>query len=515
MKKQISRRQFLQASGATALSATSIAGLLQGSYAHAQAGNTLTIAYNTALPSLDPTNSAKTSSPAVQSIFKAIFDPYIDQNPDLTFKPGALTKWGWNKDKTAIELTLRKGMLWHDGSPVTTEDLAWSLERAGDEKNGNPMQFMWRKLGGFQISGDTVIVQVKEFEPALLEWLGFLTAYIMPKKAFTASGGAAGWDAKPVGSGPYMVEKFERDAYIRLKAFPKYWGPKPAFDTVVFKFVPDPASRIAEIESGKSDMTLEVPYEEYDRLIAKPGLAGAAYPMSDIAILFITDREPMLDKNVRLAAAHAIDKKAIVDKLMRGYGKPLDTLQAPEYAAYDPAVKVKYDPELAKQLLAKSGFSPANPVRFTVQTTRGYKPKDYESVAAIVAMWKKVGIEANIEVLDVAKHFDLQLQHALAPVSFYNWGNSIGDPSTSTGFAFIGPFAVWRSPDVEKMVGPLFVERDEAKRIAGYKAVDRYLAEQGYVIPLLQYYQPVVHKKSITFTPHGAGTIAPQSIRRA
>ncbi|HEY5929705.1 MAG TPA: twin-arginine translocation signal domain-containing protein, partial [Burkholderiales bacterium] len=79
MKKQISRRQFLQASGATALSATSIAGLLQGSYAHAQAGNTLTIAYNTALPSLDPTNSAKTSSPAVQSIFKAIFDPYIDQ----------------------------------------------------------------------------------------------------------------------------------------------------------------------------------------------------------------------------------------------------------------------------------------------------------------------------------------------------------------------------------------------------------------------------------------------------
>lgn len=513
MKKQISRRRFLQASGATALSATSIAGLLQGGFAHAQSGGTLTIAYNTALPSLDPTNSAKTSSPAVQSIFKAIFDPYIGQNPDLSFGPGALTKWGWNKEKSAIELTLRKGMLWHDGSPVTTRDLAWSLERAGDEKNGNPMQFMWRKLGGFRVRGDTVTVQVKEFEPALLKWLGFLTAYIMPEKAFTASGGGAGWDAKPVGSGPYRVEKFERDAYIRLKAFPGYWGPKPAFETVVFKFVPDPASRIAEIESGKSDMTLEVPYEEYDRLIAKPGLTGVAYPMSDIAILFITDREPMLDRNVRLAAAHAIDKKALVDKLMRGYGRPLDTLQAPEYAAYDPSIRVKYDPELARQLLAKSGFSPSKPVRFTVQTTRGYKPKDYESVAAIAAMWKKVGIEADIEVLDVAKHFDLQLQHALAPVSFYNWGNSIGDPSTSTGFAFIGPFAVWRSPDVEKMVGPLFVERDEGKRIAGYKAVDRYLAEQGYVIPLLQYYQPVVHKKSITFTPHGAGTIAPQSIR--
>jgi len=132
LKEQFSRRRFLQVSGATALSATSIAGLLRGEYAHAQSGGTLTIAYNTALPSLDPTNSAKTSSPAVQSIFKAIFDPYIEQNPDLSFGPGALTKWGWNKDKSAIELTLRKGMLWHDGSPVTTRDLVWSLERAGE-----------------------------------------------------------------------------------------------------------------------------------------------------------------------------------------------------------------------------------------------------------------------------------------------------------------------------------------------------------------------------------------------
>jgi peptide/nickel transport system substrate-binding protein len=515
VKEKFSRRRFLRASGAGVLSATSLATLFQSQSASAESGKTLTIAYNTSLPSLDPTNSAKTSSPAVQSIFKAIFDPYIDQNPDLSFKAGALTKWGWNKDKTAIELNLRRGMLWHDGTPVTTEDLVWSLQRAGDEKSGNPMQFMWHKLGAFKASGDTVVVEVKEFEPALLKWLGFLTAYIMPKKAFTASGGGAGWDAQPVGSGPYMVDRFERDAFIRLKAFPRYWGAKPAFDTVVFKFVPDPASRVAEVESGAADLTLEVPYEEYDRLIAKPGLAGAAYPMSDIGILFITDREPMLDRNVRLAAAHAIDKKAIVAQLLRGYGRPLDTLQAPEYAAYDASIKVKYDPELAKELLAKSGFSVSKPVRFTVQTTRGYKPKDYETVAAVVAMWKKVGIDASIEVLDVAKHFDQQLQHALAPASFYNWGNSIGDPSTSTGFAFIGPFAVWRSPDVEKMVGPLFVERDEARRIAGYKAVDRYLAEQGYVIPLLQYYQPVVHKKSITFTPHRAGTIAPQSIKPA
>jgi peptide/nickel transport system substrate-binding protein len=131
LKAKITRRRFLKASGAGVLSATSLASLLQSQTACAESGKTLTIAYNTTLPSLDPTNSAKTSSPAVQSIFKAIFDPYIDQNPDLSFKAGALTKWAWNKDKTAIELTLRQGMLWHDGTPVTVEDLVWSLQRAG------------------------------------------------------------------------------------------------------------------------------------------------------------------------------------------------------------------------------------------------------------------------------------------------------------------------------------------------------------------------------------------------
>lgn len=104
--------------------------------------------------------------------------------------------------------------------------------------------------------------------------------------------------------------------------------------------------------------------------------------MSDIGILFITDREPMLDRNVRLAAARAIDKKAIVNRLLRGYGRSLDTLQAPEYTAYDSSIRVKHDPELARRLLAASGYSVANPVRFTVQTTRGYKPKDYEMIAA-------------------------------------------------------------------------------------------------------------------------------------
>ena len=506
---QISRRTMLQLAGAAALP---LAAGLPIHSARAAAG-TLTIAYNVNLPSFDPTVGVSAVNPTIQSIYQAIFDPYIGQAADLSFKPGLLTKWGWNEDRSKVTMELRSDATCHDGSKVTPEDVVWSLTRAADPKGGNPIQFVWSKINNFKIDGQTITADVVEFEPVLFKWMAFLTGYVLPK-AYYEKVGAEGFEKAPIGSGPYKVDAFERNAFLRLKAHPGYWGPKPAFDTVVFKFVTDPTSRVAEIESGGSDITFEIPYEEFDRLKAKPNLAGLTQPISDIGMIFLTDIDPMLDRNVRLAANHAIDKKAIVEKLLRGYGVPIDTLEAPGYAAFDPSIKTAYDPELAKSLLAKSGYSTAKPVKFTIQTTRGFKPKDYEMVQAIAGMWRKVGIEANIEVYEIAQHFELRARHALAPAAFYNWGNAIGDPTTSTGFAMFGPspHSAWKGKDLIERIGPLWGEKDDAKRIAGWKAVDKYIAEEGEVIPLLQYVQPIIHKKGLKVVPQANGMILPQLV---
>ncbi|MGJ5095251.1 ABC transporter substrate-binding protein [Bradyrhizobium oligotrophicum] len=506
---QISRRTMLQLAGAAALPLATGLPLRPAS----AAPGTLTIAYNVNLPSFDPTVGVSAVNPTIQSIYQAIFDPYIGQAADLSFKPGLLTKWGWNEDRTKVTMELRSDATWHDGSKVTPEDVVWSLTRAADPKGGNPIQFVWSKISNFKIDGQTITADVVEFEPVLFKWMAFLTGYVLPK-AYYEKVGAEGFEKAPIGSGPYKVDAFERNAFLRLKAHPGYWGPKPAFETVVFKFVTDPTSRVAEIESGGSDITFEIPYEEFDRLKAKPNLAGLTQPISDIGMIFLTDIDPMLDRNIRLAANHAIDKKAIVDKLLRGYGVPIDTLEAPGYAAFDPSIKVAYDPELAKSLLAQSGYSAAKPVKFTIQTTRGFKPKDYEMVQAIAGMWRKVGIEANIEVYEIAQHFELRARHALAPAAFYNWGNAIGDPTTSTGFAMFGPspHSAWKGKDLIERIGPLWGEKDEAKRIAGWKAVDKYIAEEGEVIPLLQYVQPIVHKKGLKVVPQANGMILPQLV---
>lgn len=504
----LTRRGLLMCGAAiVTLSATGLPAL-------AQQIDELVIANNVSLPSWDPTVGASAVNPTIQGIYQSVFDMFIAQDPDLSQKPGILTEWGWNDDKTKIIMQVRDGVSWHDGTPLTAEDVVWSLKRAADPEGGNPIQFIWSTIGNFTIDGNRITADVLRFEPTIFKWMSFLTGYVLPK-AYIEKVGQDGFEAAPIGSGPYMVEKYERNAFIRLKAYDGYWGGAPEFKSVTIKFVTDAAARVAEIESGNAHVTLEMPYEEFDRL--KSGkLMGVAQPVSDIAMIFFNDIEVMTDPNVRKAAVMAVNKQAIVDRLLSGYGVPIDTLQTPDYDAYNPEISTPYDPEGAKALLAQSGYSTDNPVRFTIQTTRGFKPKDYEIIQAIVGLWRRVGIEAEIEVYEVAKHYELRATDTLAPAAFYNWGNSIGDPTTSTGFAMFGPspHSVWDGPDLIEMIGPLWGEADEAKRIAGWKEVDRKIAEDALVLPLLQYVQPILHAPGVKVVPHASGALLPHLMTR-
>ena len=504
----ITRRSLLQTAAAgAAVSAFGLPTLAAGI-------DELVIAYNVNLPSWDPTTGPSAVNPTIQGLYQSVFDQFILQQPDLKPAPGLLTDWGWNADYSQVHMTVRDGVTWHDGAPFTAEDVAWSLTRAADPATGNPIQFVWGTLANITASGNKVTADVKQFDPTIFKWMYFLTGYVLPKEYYTKVG-AAGFEAAPIGTGPYMVEKFEQGAFVRLKANANYWGGKPDFETVTIKFVTDAASRVAEIESGSSHVTLEMPYEEYDRL--KGGMNGYATPISDIGMIFLNDIDVMLDPNVRHAAVMAIDKQTIIDRLLSGYGVAIDTLETPDYDAYDPTIKTPHDPEKAKALLAASGYSPDNPVKFTIQTTKGFKPKDYEMIQAIVGAWRKVGIEATIEVYEIAKHYELRAADKLAPAAFYNWGNSVGDPTTSTGFAMYGPspHSVWDGKDLIDKINPLWGEKDEAKRIQGWKDVDRYIAENAYVIPLLQYVQPILAAKGVTVTPHHSGALLPFLMKRS
>jgi peptide/nickel transport system substrate-binding protein len=107
--------------------------------------------------------------------------------------------------------------------------------------------------------------------------------------------------------------------------------------------------------------------------------------------------------------------------------------------------------------------------------------------------------------------------HKLAPMALYNWGDAIGDPNDSTGFAMFGPspHSAWKTKELDAMIAPLWAEKDEAKRLAGWKKVDKYIADNALVVPLYQQVQPVLYKKGLKFTPHKAGFVLVQSVGKA
>lgn len=509
------RRRFLKAGGAL-IGAPALQALLWSHEARAQIGDTLTIAFNASPPSWDPNSGPSSTAPGLQTIFRSIFDPYIVQREDLSLAPGVCDQFAWNADKSAITLRVRQGVTWHDGKPVTPQDIVWNLEKLADPKGGSLLQSIFASMKNIKAQGDVVSFDVAPWRANMLERLTFLGCYLLPPHYYNAVG-KEGFEKKPIGCGPYMFDQFERGSFLRLKAYKGYWGGAPAFETVVFKFATDPATRVAEIERGTSDMTLEMPFEEYDRLRAKPGLKGIIGPVSDIAMMFFHNIGPLADANVRKAAVHAIDKKLIAERLHRGYAVPINTLLAPQYKGYDTSIAIAYDPKLATELLAKSGHSPQKPVEFTVQTTRGFKPKDFETVQAIVEMWRRVGIRANIEVYEIAKHFELRTQHKLAPAAFYNWGNSTADPESSLGSALLSksPHSSWKGGEVDAALGALFTEKDEVKRMDGYRKLNRMIADNAFILPLLQFYQPVVFKAGLDFRHHIAGYVLPQAVRKA
>ena len=133
---EVTRRQTL-AFGAGAF----LTELLAGGAVQAAGKDTLTIAYNVNLPSFDPTDGTSAVNPTIQAIYRSIFDQYIGQAPDLALKPGILTAWGWNDDKTKLWMDVRPDVKWQDGSPLTPEDVVWSLERAGKKDSANPISF--------------------------------------------------------------------------------------------------------------------------------------------------------------------------------------------------------------------------------------------------------------------------------------------------------------------------------------------------------------------------------------
>jgi dipeptide transport system substrate-binding protein len=466
----------------------------------------VTIGWPSDVPSWDPNQRF---TPDAQPIFKLVFDQPLDQNEKLDLVPKLITKWELSPDGLSMSVELRDDVTFHNGDKMTAEDFKYTfLDRI---KAGHKVDTAnsWRKVTEVEVASPTkAVMKFNSPAPTAPQWLAFLGSFMVPK-AYMEKVGQDAFRDKPVGTGPYKLVEYQLNSRIVLERNDAYWGRKPKLRRVTFDIVKDPSARVAAIQSGQVDLTINVPVREVERLKRESALAAEINPITRVILLQVRNDLGFADPNVRLAAHHAIDKEALSKAFYGGAAAPLSVPATPGSPGHLADFKFDYSLDKAKALLAKSGFSAEKPAQIKFAATNGHFPSDFDIARAIQQMWKKAGIEAELETIEYAKYFELNRGAKLPEATLYSWDNATGDPEIYSGYLLNPkmPFSAWKGMDVGEKVLELFNVADYDKRIEGYRALEKTAVEAGATIPLLQSVITVVRKKSLGYAKYANGWI--------
>lgn len=488
-----------------------VAAALAGAEAAAQAKDSVVIGWQSDIPSWDPTQR---TSPDSQSIYKAVFDQPLDQAIDLSLKGHLAKSWKLAPDGLSVELELRDDVVFHNGDKLTSEDFRYTFFERPKRGDKVDLANFWRNVTDIETPSPTrAVIKLSKPMPTAPQWLAFFCSYVLPKR-YMESVGLDAFRDKPVGSGPYKVVDYQLGSRMVLERNDAYWGPKPAIRQVTIQVIKEASSRVSAIQAGQVDLTVNVPVREAERLGKEKGLAAQLRPITRVVLLQIRNDLGFADPNIRLALHHAIDKDAISRAFYNGAAVPLSVVATPGSPGHLQDFKFPHDPAKASAYLAKSGFGPDKPAKIKFASTNGHFPSDFEIARALVAMWKKVGIEAELETIEYAKYFELNRGHKLPEATLYSWDNASGDPEIFSGYLLNPnmPFSAWKGPEIGEKVVKLFGVVDYNERIAGYRAINREAVETGASVPLLQSVITVAHKDGLTYAPYGNGWILPQSM---
>ena len=399
---------------------------------------------------------------------------------------------------------------------MTSEDFKYSFfdrVKAGQKID---VANIWGFVTGVDVPSPThAVMHFKLPFATSAVWLAFLCSYVVPK-AYMEKVSPDGFVKAPIGTGPYKLVDYQLNSRIVLERNEAYWGPKPKMKRVTFEIIKDPSARVAAIQSGQVDLALNVPVREAQRLMKDTNFKAELDPIQRVIIIQTRGDLGFADKNVRLAAHHAIDKAGLSKAFYGGAAVPLSVVAPPDTPGFVPGYTFAYDPELSKKLLAASGYSTSKPAKIKFATTNGQFPSDYDMARAIVQMWKRVGIDADIEVIEYSKYFELNRGDKLPEATLYSWDNATGDPEIYTGYLLNPhlPFSAFKQKEIGDEVAALFAIADYDKRIAAYKEMNKKAVEYGAIMPILQSVITVVTKKDLNFEHYKNGWILADTMTR-
>jgi ABC-type transport system substrate-binding protein/ABC-type dipeptide/oligopeptide/nickel transport system permease component len=374
-------------------------------------------------PGLDPTASA--AAAIGELTVPTVYEGLVHLGPDSAIEPALATAWEVSPDGLTYLFHLRPGVRFHDGATFDADAVRFSLTRAIDPHSLNPQKALLQCIGSVEVVDQlTVSLHLVRRCSGLLEVLGWGAAVIVsPDSAATNA-------THPVGTGPFRFAEWQRGVSVSLARNDQYWGGAPALDGVTYRFLGDPSAALDALIAGDVDGFAAFPTpESVARLQHDRRFRVVVAPSEGKTIMAINNRQkPFDDVRVRQALAYAIDRRAIIDAAMFGYGQVIGSHYTPQDPGYvDLTHTYEYDPARARALLAEAGYP--NGFEATLKLPPlSYARRSGEIIAAELAA---VGVRVKILPMEWAswldqvfgRHdFDLTIVAHVEPMDFDIYG---------------------------------------------------------------------------------------------
>ena len=477
-KTDVSRRKFLQRSAALGVGAALWPGLLRR--ASAASRDRIVIYHSSVADSIHPYNH---SSSPIYGNWQHVIEPLVELDYDKKDYVGVLAE-SWEFQGKQWVFKLRQGVKFHNGAPLTSKDVAFSIERMRDEKGGSLQAPNFKDVTEVQTPDEQTVVFVTK-QPLAIFLDRLENRFILSKVAGDKFGDQL--YQNPIGTGPYKFVSYQRGGNMVFTRNDDYWGGKAAIREVVFRKVTEEAARLAALESGQADFINNVPVHEVARFQKHPRVRIDQLEGLRMFLLAMNvAHKPFDNKLVRQAVNYSVDAPAIVKNIFDGIGYPLNGPVGSNVIGADPKHKrYPYDPKKARELLAEAGYKDGCDVQ--LYYSPGRYPKDREVCQVVAAQMVKGGFRVELISQEWALFWDKTGVNGGRLPFYYIGRGSLTDADTLYDQYFrtgTTKRTNYSNPELDKIIIEQQKTADPKKRVALLQQAGKIIMEEAPMVPL-------------------------------
>ncbi len=479
----------------------------------AQAATTLVYCSEASPAGFDP--SQYTSGTDFDASAETVFNRLTQfKRGGTEVEPGLATSWEVSKDGLTYTFHLRDGVKFHTTDYFTptrdfnADDVLFTFNRLLDAnspfRKAYPSESPYFTDMGLnttiknveKLDNHTVQFNLNNVDASFVQNLAMSFASVQSAEyaaQLLKEGKAEQINQKPVGTGPFVFKRYQKDSQIRYVANKQYWKPEDVkLDNLVFAITPDAAARLQKLKAGECQVSGYPRPSDIEIMKQDPNLRVLQQAGFNLGFLAYNVTHPPLDQlKVRQALDMAIDKPAIIKAVYQSAGQLAQNALPPAQWSYDPTIKdAPYDPTKARALLKEAGVAPGTTINLWAMTVqRASNPNARMSAQMIQQDWAKVGIKANIISYEWGEYIK-RAKNGEHDAMIYGWTGDNGDPDNWLGVLYScaavkgSNYAKWCNPAYDKLVQQAKVSNDREQRIKWYQQAQKILKEQVPITPI-------------------------------